>query len=169
MLPSAEHAELLRRPGVRYLAREAVPDRSKISYLQDFADSDYVATQRGLRRQQEVVAGLHRGGAGLLIGTDSWLQGFAFQEELELFEGAGIPRPDILAMATEAAARFLGEKGQWGEVAVGQLADLQVVGGDPLDSLARLDDRQGVMVRGHWYSRAELLSRLETTRSKANP
>jgi imidazolonepropionase-like amidohydrolase len=72
-------------------------------------------------------------------------------------------------MATRDAARFLGENGQWGEVAVGQLADLQVIGGDPFASLATLGDRVGVMVRGRWYATAELLSHLQATRQKASP
>lgn len=168
MLPAAEHAALLQRPGVKYLARDDVPDRSKISYLQDFADSDYVATQRGLTRQLEVVAGLHRGGARLLIGTDSWLQGFAYQEELLLFERAGISRAGILALATRGAAEFLGEPGQWGVVAVGARADLQLVGGNPLASLAALEARRGVMIRGRWYPTAELVRRLEAGRSPSN-
>lgn len=168
MLPAAEHAALLKRSGVKYLARESVPDRSKISYLRDFADSDYVATQRGLDRQLEVVAGLHHGGARLLIGTDSWLQGFAFQEELELFERAGLAPTDILALATRGAAEFLGELGQWGDVVVGQRADLQLVGGNPLDSLAALTNRRGVMVRGRWYPIEELVRRLEAGQSTQN-
>ncbi len=162
MLPAAEHAALLQRPGVKYLASTSVPDRSKISYLKDFADSDYVATQRGLGRQLEVVAGLHRAGARLLIGTDSWLEGFALQEELELFERAGISRADVLSLATGGAAEFLGEAGAWGEVATGQRADLQLVGANPLESLTALNDRRGVMVRGRWYQKADLIERLES-------
>ncbi len=166
MLPAAEHAALLQHPGVKYLSRASVPDRAKISYLSDFTEADYVETQRGLNRQLEVVAGLHRGGARLLIGTDSWLQGFAFQEELELFERAGLSRAEILALATRDAAEFLGETGQWGEVKVGQLADLQLIGGNPLESLAVLGTRKGVMARGRWLPIDELLRQLEIARSR---
>jgi imidazolonepropionase-like amidohydrolase len=167
MLPTAEHAALLQRPGVKYLARSTVPDRSKISYLQDFTDADYRETQRGLVRQLEVVAGLHRAGARLLIGTDSWLQGFAFREELDLYRRAGIPAAEILAIATGGAAAFLGEAGRWGEVAVGQRADLQLVAGDPLRSWEALDSRRGVMLGGRWYPAAELIARLEAARQDA--
>jgi hypothetical protein len=161
MLPTAEHARLRERPELRYLGPEAFPDRARISYLRDFADSDYVAAQRGLGPQLELVAALHRAGAGLLAGTDSWLAGFAFQEELELLERAGIPRPEVLRVATVAAAEFLGERGEWGDVALGQRADLQLVAGDPLASLGNLKRRIGVMVRGRWLPQAELEGELE--------
>jgi hypothetical protein len=166
MLPAAEHAALLERPGVKYLAKASLPDRSKISYLKDFADSDYVATQRGLTGQLEVVAGLHRAGARLLIGTDSWLEGFALQEELELFARAGIARAEILTMATSGAAEFLGERGRWGDVAAGKRADLQLIGANPLKSLAALNDRRGVMLGGRWYPVSDLFRRLEAGREK---
>jgi len=160
MLPTAEHEALVRRPEIGYLAVASVPDRSKISYLRDFADSDYVAAQRGLEKQIQLVGALHRGGAKLLLGTDSWLQGYALREELELFERAGISRAEILRMATRGAAEFLGERDQWGAVTVGQFADLQLVGADPLASLGNLRSRKGVLVRGRWVSAAELERRL---------
>jgi hypothetical protein len=164
MLPSAEHARLRQRPELRFLGPESFPDRSRISYLRDFADSDYVAAQHGLGPQLELVAALHRAGAGLLVGTDSWLAGFAFQEELELLERAGITRLEVLRLATLAAAEFLGERGEWGEVTVGQRADLQLVGGDPLASLGNLRRRIGVMTRGRWIGQVELERRMTGAR-----
>jgi imidazolonepropionase-like amidohydrolase len=146
----------MRRPEAGLLRPEGAPARSTISWLADFSEVDFAEAQRAVGPQLEFVAALAAGGARLLVGTDSWLQGFAFQDELELFERAGIARPEILRLATRAAAEFLGRADTQGAVAVGQVADLQLVGGDPIRALSNLRDRRGVMARGRWYGRAEL-------------
>lgn len=163
MLPSAGHAALLERPEVKYLSPADLPDRSKISYLADFTDHDYAETQRGLQGQLDMVRALHHSGARVLVGTDSWLQGFAYQEELTLFEKAGLSRPEVLAAATYRAAEYFNEQGRWGEIKVGQRADLQLVGADPFASLDNLKERRGVMLRGRWYSAEQLAAALDRT------
>jgi imidazolonepropionase-like amidohydrolase len=50
----------------------------------------------------------------------------------------------------------LGIDDDFGTVAVGQRADLVLLGSNPLDDLANLDDRVGVMVRGQWVTRAQI-------------
>ena len=91
-----------------------------------------------------------------MIGTDSWLGGFAFHDELLLFERAGISRAAILRLATYEPAVFLNRGKAEGGVAVGYTADLQLVGGNPIQSLEHLKDRRGVMIRGRWFPREEL-------------
>jgi hypothetical protein len=161
LAPPDRWDELARRPVLRYLGRGAVGDRSALPYLADFSPDDFRAALRGLAPQRELVRQLDEAGAGLLLGTDSYLQGFAFQAELEEFERTGIDRWRILMAATTQAAEFLGEAADWGRVAVGQRADLQLVEADPLVSFAALRRRAGVMVRGRWLPRAELDAALE--------
>lgn len=156
MLPSAEYRRLMARPEVALLGKDNVPDRSKISYLADYTDADFAESGRAIEPQLAFTAALFRGGAHLMIGTDSWLSGWAFHDELLLYERAGIPRADILRLATLSAAEFLHQAGQQGAVAVGYDADLQLVGGNPIESLNHLTDRRGVMIRGRWFPRDEL-------------
>ena len=163
MLPDSAYRALIRRPEVRLFPGQGVPDRSKISYLADFTEADFAEAQRALVPQFELARALYQGGARLMIGTDSWLQGYAYHEELELFERAGFSREEVLRLATRAGPEFLGRGATQGTVAVGQAADLQLVGGNPLVSLGNLRDRRGVMARGRWYSQAELRTRLTAT------
>lgn len=156
MLPAAQYAALMARPEARLFSAGSPPDRSKISYLADFTEADFAASQRALDAQLDFARALGQGGAKLLIGTDSWLQGFAFQDELALFERGGFSRSEILTIATARGAEYLGQSRVRGRVAVGQEADLQLVGGDPLASLDGLRLRAGVMVRGYWYPQAAL-------------
>ncbi len=162
LAPPARWGELARRSALRYLGPGAVPDRSQVPYLADFTPADYEAALDGLGPQRDLVRALDQAGAGLLLGTDSYLQGFAFQAELEEFDRAGIDRWRILMAATRRAAEFLGEAGDWGEVAAGQRADLQLVRGDPLASFAALARRSGVMLNGRWLPRQELQTRLDS-------
>ncbi|MDQ3420357.1 MAG: amidohydrolase family protein [Acidobacteriota bacterium] len=110
MSPAAAHARLLSRAEVRHLSLRGLPDRSTERYLAGFTDADYAATQRGLAAQSRLVRELDAAGAGLLVGTDSWLAGFAFADELELLVGAGLSPARVLRMATLDAARFLANR-----------------------------------------------------------
>lgn len=123
----------LARPEVSRLSLTGLPtDGAKTSYLRQFTDSDYVAAQRGLDAQFRLARSLSEAGAGLLVGTDSWLAGYAYVDELELFVRAGLTPARVLRMATLDAARFLGEDAAWGAITAGRRADLVLLDGDPL-------------------------------------
>ncbi len=108
---------------------------------------------------------LHEAGANLLVGTDAPIEflipGYSIHDELANLELAGIPRADILRIATMAAAEFLGRANQFGVVKVGARADLLIVAEDPLANLEALREPQYVMMNGNLYSREDLLDELE--------
>jgi imidazolonepropionase-like amidohydrolase len=110
--------------------------------------------------EQVLVPALHRGGVGLLAGTDApiaaIIPGFALVGELRSFERAGLTRWEALRTATENAARFLNRPGEFGVIAVGAAADLVLLDANPLANLAALHQPRGVMVRGRWLSRNAL-------------
>jgi imidazolonepropionase-like amidohydrolase len=161
LAPPDRWDSLAARPVLRYLGPGAQGDRSKIPYLQDFTAADYRASLQGLDTQRKLVRALHHAGARLLAGTDSYLQGFALQLELEELAASGLEPWDVLMIATRNPALYFDEAGQWGVVAPGARADLQLIGSDPLASISALNDRRGVMLRGEWLSRQELQRRLE--------
>ena len=161
LAPPEQWAALARRPMLRYLAPGSTGDRATIPYLKDFSPDDFREAQRGVDAQRRLVRALHQAGAGLLAGTDSYLQGYAFQLELDALAASGLRPWDVLMIATGNAARYLGEEGTWGAVTAGQTADLQLVEANPLVSLQALQSRVGVMVRGQWHSSAALQRRLD--------
>ena len=157
MSPAAEHARILARPEVRLLSLIGLPDRSKKDgYLGEFTDADFAATQRGLRAQFRVLKALDEAGAGLLVGTDSWLSGFAYADELELLVRAGFTPGRVLRMATSDAARFLGEADTWGTVAVGRRADLVLLDANPLADIRNARRVRAVVVNGRLLRRGTL-------------
>lgn len=129
--------------------------------------ADEVALYLGLR--DRILKALSDAGAGILMGTDSPqlfnVPGFALHRELAVMSEAGMSNYEILKSGTvtvgEYVASHLGLDGNFGTVAPGQRADLVLLGSNPLDELANLFDRVGVMVRGRWVSREEIDAGLE--------
>lgn len=107
------------------------------------------------------------GGENLLIvGTDepvytNLLPGFAFHRELLAMTYAGLPPAVILKAATVNGARALGIDDKLGTIEPGKLADLVIVGGDPLDDIKAARDVRLVIKDGAVHDPEVLLSSAE--------
>ena len=105
---------------------------------------------------------LHDGGVPLLIGTDIAVEGMVpahLHRDLELLVEAGLTPYEALEAGTKnagIAVTRMGRDGSFGTVEVGQRADLILVEGNPLESVSHTRNRIGVMVRGQWFTQAEL-------------
>ena len=83
-------------------------------------------------------------GVPLLAGTD----GGRLNNELEVYEEAGVPRARILEAATINGARWIGAGDEFGTVEVGKRANLLLVDGDPLTDIRALRDVELVLKDG---------------------
>ncbi len=127
-----------------------------------------------LALRMRVLKELSDAGAGILMGTDSPqlfnVPGFALHRELEVMSDAGMSNYEILKSGTatvgEYVASHLELDGNFGTIAPGQRADLVLLGSNPIEELANLFDRVGVMVRGRWVSREEIDAGLEALAAK---
>ena len=114
--------------------------------------------------RKRILKALSDAGVGILMGTDSPqmfnVPGFALHRELRVVAESGMSNYAILRSGTASVGTYvadhLGLDGNFGTVAVGQRADLVLLSRNPLDDLANLTDRVGVMVRGRWITRAEI-------------
>lgn len=102
-------------------------------YIAYFPNYPY---QKILENKSKVIRMAHDAGVNIVIGRDNFM--YAYPIEMAVYERAGIPRPDILRMATINAARFLKKEEEFGTVEVGKRADLIVVDGDPLKRIKDL-------------------------------
>jgi imidazolonepropionase-like amidohydrolase len=94
---------------------------------------------------------LEEHGVRLLSGTDAGLPGSVFDDPvgaLELYEWLGFGRRRILEIATEDSAAGLGLASVTGRLEPGLAADVLVVEGDPLTSLAALRNPLLVLAKG---------------------
>jgi amidohydrolase family protein len=93
----------------------------------------------------------------IVAGTDA-APGLALPHELELYVQAGIPAPEVLALATIGAARVMGVDRDAGSITAGKRADLVLVDGDPTRDIAAVRNADAVVCRGVLYDPAELLA-----------
>ena len=164
--------EMLAQPEMRYVSAQTRQGWRRRAEAGSSGPPDEVALYLGLR--DRILKRLSDAGAGILMGTDSPqlfnVPGFALHRELAVMSEAGMSNYEILKSGTatvgEYVASHLGLDGSFGTVARGQRADLVLLGTNPLDDLAGLFDRVGVMVRGRWVSREEIDAGLEALAAK---
>ncbi len=112
------------------------------------------------------------GGENLLVvGTDepvytSLLPGFAYHRELLAMTYAGLPPVAVLKAATINGANALGIDAKLGSVEAGKLADLVVVGGNPLEDIKAARNVRFVIKDGVVHDPQSLL---RTAKGKIGP
>lgn len=122
------------------------------------APHDTTWDRASFAKLQELLLILHRAGAPVYAATDG---ACPLVQELELLQAAGFSAPELLRMATLDAATVVNRDRDLGSVAVGKRADLILIDGDPLASIAALRNVRSVLKDGALYSdlttlRAEL-------------
>jgi imidazolonepropionase-like amidohydrolase len=161
--------ELLKWPELQYVPAKMRDGFSR--QKQSTADIPAPASerQRYLELRNKMLMALHKAGAKLLIGPDSpqffLVPGFATHRELQSFVDAGLTPYEAIEAATRNPGEYIAEimKAQrdFGTVEVGLRADLLLLDANPLQSVANLQKRAGVMVRGRWLPESELRKMLE--------
>jgi imidazolonepropionase-like amidohydrolase len=86
-------------------------------------------------------------GVPIVAGTD----GSSYNVELELYERAGIPAPEVLKIATIGAARVMKESDRYGSITPGKVADIIIIDGKPAERVADLRKVERVMRAGRLY------------------
>ena len=114
--------------------------RTNFTLSTGWTEADYAEARRAWPAVLAFTKLLHARGVQLTAGTDAsnpWtVPGASFHRELELLVDAGIPPLEVLRIATRNGARSLGIEGDVGTVAVGKVADLVVLAGDPLADIS---------------------------------
>jgi imidazolonepropionase-like amidohydrolase len=105
-------------------------------------------------------------GGILTLGTDNpssgeFIAGFSAHRELHTLVLAGIRPADALKIATINGARAMGVGEKLGTIEVGKLADLFVIGGNPLTNIKNTRNVQMVMKSGFIYDPKALLAQAE--------
>jgi hypothetical protein len=110
--------------------------------------------------RNKLIKAIHDAGGKIMAGSDTpeflWLYGFAMHHELKALSETGIGNYAALAAGTRNPHEFLGTLNKAGTVEKGKRADLMLLNANPLEKITATDDRAGVMLKGKWYSQAEL-------------
>ena len=154
--------EFARLDELKYLPRETVESwiESQTNRLQRLNPA---SGKRVIEIRKSVLKALRDAGVRIVFGTDAPqvfnVPGFSIHREMAIMASAGMTPFEILASGTRNAAEHFGSEG-FGQVAVGRRADLILLEANPLDDLATMARRAGVMVRGRWLPEAEIQARL---------
>jgi len=177
----ASPEEAAQRPEMRYASPQMVSEwirqkenMTRTQRAQGVAASD---VGRFLEMRRLLLRALADSGAPLLMGTDSPqmfnVPGFALHREVLVMQEAGLTPFQILESGTRNVARYserdLGLNGKFGAVAPGNRADLVLLDANPLLDVRNLSRRAGVMVRGRWFTAAELEQGLEAMARRYRP
>ena len=143
-------------------AREPAPARSA---------SVAEAERKFYRRTLEIVRTMHRGGVGILAGTDALpfpplYPGFSLHDELEKLVEAGLSNADALRAATVNPAKFLERRAGAGTIAVGQPASFVLLDADPLLDIRNTKRIRAVAVGGRFLDRDALDQMLRSVAEK---
>jgi imidazolonepropionase-like amidohydrolase len=128
-------------------------------------DFDLRDSRRLIAARMRILEALHDGGVRILMGTDAPQQfsvpGFSLHREVRRMVQAGMSPYEVLATGTRNVGEYFANEDEFGTVAVGQRADLVLLGANPLEDIGNVDAIEGVMVAGRWLPRAEIDRRLE--------
>lgn len=112
------------------------------------------------RNRVQLLKAMSDGGVGILMGTDSpqmfSVPGFSLHREMAAMADAGMSPYEILVTGTRNVGEYFQAYDTFGTVAVGRRADFILTNANPLEDVANVADRAGVMVRGVWKSEAEI-------------
>lgn len=172
---SSETGDALRRkrPELQYMSRSVVdqwvkgkngllepPGRPFMSFVPGSKSGDRV-----LEMRRRMLKALHNAGARIAFGTDSpqWFSvpGFSIHRELPILVACGFTPFEVLQSATRAPAEYFGALAEFGTVEEGKRADLILLEANPLQNVANVSHRVGVMVRGQWLPEREIQERLK--------
>lgn len=168
-------SKFLTQPGMPYVSPGIVRSwQPENNFLKNTTPARAASSrEKGDVMRKKLVKALHDAGARLLLGTDYGnpyvVPGFSIHRELRNFVDAGLSPFEAIRAGTSGAAEFMNAGNDFGTIAPGRRADLILVEGNPLEDVANVDKRLGVMVRGRWHSQAELTSELEKLAKQLRP
>jgi imidazolonepropionase-like amidohydrolase len=108
------------------------------------------------RKGLELTGAAHKAGVKILVGTDYILAGAYVHRELEQLVQAGLTPAEALHAATLAPAEYFGLQNEYGVVAPGRVADLILLGANPLDDIRNTWRIEQVVFNGNLYDRNTL-------------
>ncbi|HKY04474.1 MAG TPA: amidohydrolase family protein, partial [Blastocatellia bacterium] len=162
---SRETAEALRgREEMKYIPPQMLNQWSENRKGQ-LANMDPEVGRRLADIRKKILKGLQEAGAKIMLGTDApqlWnVPGFSIHREMQVMSEAGLTPYQILESGTRNVAVYLNTLAESGTVEVGKRADLILLERNPLESVANVSRRAGVMLRGRWLAESELRRMLD--------
>ena len=163
MYPAIGAEQRAARPEVRYMPPETVEQWERV-VDERAAAGDPETNRRVAALRRRILQALHEGGVPVLLGTDSpqifSVPGFSVHHEMALWVEVGMTPYQVLEAGTRRVAEYFGAADDFGTIEIGRRADLLLLTANPIDDVANVARRAGVMVNGNWWSEARIQDRL---------
>lgn len=121
------------------------------------------AGRRVIAVRKRVLKALHDAGVRIIFGTDAPqifnVPGFSIHREMRIMISAGMTPYEVLLTGTRNVAEYFSND-EFGQVEVGKRGDLILLEANPLEDLAHMARRAGVMVRGWWMPESQIQAKL---------
>ena len=160
--------QMAARDEMKYVSRQQLQayvtgKNNNLNNLRNNAISPEMSA-RYLALRRQALKALADANAPLMMGTDSpqlfMVPGFAMHREIGIIQQAGVSPQKIYESGAKNVAAYvssvLKQDGNFGTVVAGNRADLVLLDANPLQDVANLKRRAGVMVKGRWVSAAEI-------------
>ncbi|MDQ3474434.1 MAG: amidohydrolase family protein [Acidobacteriota bacterium] len=148
------------QPDLRFYPQKVVDLWMGVSkkYLTSAAPVEKREKYIGIRNK--LVKAIYDAGGRVMAGSDTpeWLHLYGYTLHLEMIDlrDAGLSNYAALESATRNPALFFGTLAKTGTIENGKRADLVLLEANPLADIANTQKRVGVMLKGKYYSQAEM-------------
>jgi imidazolonepropionase-like amidohydrolase len=148
------------QPDIRFYPQKIVEQWMGVS-------KRYLATAAPIEKREKYIAirnkivkAIYDAGGRVMAGSDTpeWLLLYGHTLHLEMIDlrDAGLSNYASLEAATRNPALFFGTADKTGTIEKGKRADLVLLEANPLDDIANTQKRAGVMLKGKYYTQAEM-------------
>ena len=110
--------------------------------------------------RDKMIKSIFDAGGKIMTGSDTaeflWLYGFTIHRELKALKDAGLSHYAVLEAGTRNPHEYLGSISKSGTIEKGKAADLVLLNANPLENISATENRAGVVLRGKWFTQAEM-------------
>ena len=157
--------EYMKAPEMKYMTSQVRTNwaNAKMNYLNKPKFTAEKANKL-IQLRRKLILECQRANVGLLLGSDGPqvfnVPGFSIHHELKYLVDSGLTPYQALRTGTANVAEYLGKKNE-GTIAPGNVSDLVLLNGNPLNDINQVKSIAGVMIGNRWLAPEYIASELK--------